>query len=74
MSDAKTEQGAKGTQPRHARWKGPDEWMRDARVILANAQSDAGIAARLAGFGYDGARIATGLALYEEVAALVLRQ
>jgi hypothetical protein len=73
MSDAKVEQGTKGTQPRH-RWKSPDEWMRETRLIIANAGSDAAIAARLASFGYDAARLATGQALYDEVAALVLRQ
>jgi len=74
MSDAKVEQGTKVIQPPRTRWKGPDEWMRDARIILANARDDTVIAARLATFGYDVARIAAGRALYEEVSTLILRQ
>lgn len=74
MSDSKVTVDAKAAARKKTPVKTPEEWISDTRVLLKNAQGDADIAAALVRFGYDSARIAAGVALSDELAALSLRQ
>ncbi|MDA8409340.1 MAG: hypothetical protein M0001_02990 [Treponema sp.] len=50
------------------------EFMEDAKLLIENALADAGIAAALAGYGYDAAKLAEGRRLWAETDALGKKQ